>query len=369
MSCNCNSQNEQHSILCPENIRSSAAMCDDRFQSLPRSRRVRLIGADGKCLTEFPGESRGFVVYDGAGGAIVTNKPVVPIPYRRDFAKDPSSGAPILDANGEPIELTPPAVHSLIVADSDGGQFRYRGQAGVAQRLRWDGFNFRFIDEVFEDKEVFCGSGETADGEEAMLVPETINKIVNGVCTPVTCYRIARRAPSLQSLVDQRDAELQAAIDALQEKIEAISLDGLQSQAATYVEVAGVFIPHTSLANRQNIVNSWTMYHNPFNIVSLNSNNKRIIFEAEAHYTVQLSAQIRPAGSLGPSEMTVRPIINGTPEDQLRIQGFVRGGSAAPTISINFSRLFNQGDQLWFDAGMNSSAGGIQMKKVTIVKL
>lgn len=114
--------------------------CSDKFLSLPEAHRLNLVGvaAGSKCLSVLPRLKQGFVVNDGNGGAIVTNQPMVRVPYLRVLLYD-ESGQPIIAETGNPEEDNPPGVDSLLVSGECGLQWRYRGRAGYRQKLVWDG--------------------------------------------------------------------------------------------------------------------------------------------------------------------------------------------------------------------------------------
>lgn len=96
------------------------------------------VRSGSKCLNVFPRTKEGFVVNDGKGGAIVTNQPMVRIPYLRTLLYD-EFGQPIISETGQPEESQPPGVDSLVVSGACGLQWRLRGRKGYNQRLVWNG--------------------------------------------------------------------------------------------------------------------------------------------------------------------------------------------------------------------------------------
>jgi hypothetical protein len=167
--------------------------------------------------------------------------------------------------------------------------------------------------------------------------------------------------------VDERNAELQAAIDALQEQITTLVNNGFGSAPATFIEFDAKQIPATSLANRVNVANAYTEFHDPSDICEI-VNSNTIKFNTDGNYTVIFSCATGPAGSLGFSIMYIRPLINGVAFANLGVSNYVKGGTAAPSASINFSRFFTANDVLHFDAGMTASAGETRVKKITIIR-
>ena len=116
-------------------------ICDDRFMNLPPTVRMRLFGADGRCLYQFP-HSDGFVVSDERG-QFITNRPCIKMPFLKEFVRD-NAGNIILDSEGDPAESSVPQFDSFIVADECGCQSRVQGIAGLRQQIFWDSNGFIF---------------------------------------------------------------------------------------------------------------------------------------------------------------------------------------------------------------------------------
>jgi len=345
-------------------FRSGAELCDDRFQSLPRSKRIRLFGADGKCLREFPSEARGFLTYDGQGGGIVTTRPVVPIPYRKTYAKDPDTGALILDTNGQPVEVTPPPANSLLVADADGAQNRWQGQSGVAQVLRWNGSSFEFEDEVFVEKDVWCDVEQAEDGDEAILVPFQYNQIINGVCVEKTCFRLARKNPSLLSAFDAYREQTDALIADLTDRLDNFRTES-DMEVMTLVDVTQGQIPANSLSNRVNVVSgSWVLGHQSSGFASIQGGVVR--FEEEGTYSFHFLATI---GTSSTSFLYVRPNFNGAPNNNYEQAAFVRNAFTVSVISTAFSLDAAPGDTLFIEGGTTGSPVNIRLRKLLVTKI
>jgi len=116
-------------------------ICDDRFMNLPPTIRMRLFGADGKCLYQFP-HSEGFVVSDKRG-QFITNKPCIKMPFLKQYARD-AEGKIIKDSEGDPVEDGVPRFDSFIVSDACGCQNRVQGINGLRQAIFWDSNGFVF---------------------------------------------------------------------------------------------------------------------------------------------------------------------------------------------------------------------------------
>ena len=177
--------------------RAPNSFCDDRFECLPAKRRIRLLGADGRCLSEFP-EQAGFVVSVG-NEQEVTNQPAVPVPFLRDIQRD-GSGNPILGTDGRPLLATPPAFDAIYVTGPRNELYRLQGQPGALQRLFWKGNRWEVDADLQQEPNPAiseCHYPVIADDvtcfEDVALQACTIPKIVNGVCESTTGYRLARR--------------------------------------------------------------------------------------------------------------------------------------------------------------------------------
>ena len=141
----CAVKGQQQTTPCPNGV------CDERFQNLPPSKRVRILGASGNCLYQFPNHSNGFVMSDSRG-QFVTERPCVNIPFLKEYLRNPDTGAIITDGNGDPIEDATPPVNSIIGVDEGGCQNRIQGISGKRQRQIWDGEQFKFVDDIAQDE-------------------------------------------------------------------------------------------------------------------------------------------------------------------------------------------------------------------------
>lgn len=342
---------------------ASANLCDDRLAGLPKARRIRLVGADGRCLREFPAEAQGFTVYDGHGGAVVTNRPVVPIPYRKAYATDNVTGAPILDGNGQPIEVRPPAANSLLVADADGAQNRYQGQRDVRQRIEWDGYAWVMVDEDDADPQVFCNLPEEDSDVEIVGSPFLRSVIENGECVTQECLRLAQRSPSLKSKFEQYKELVDEELERLREELAAKG--DIDTGAASFYNNETITVPANSLGNRILIPTSWVTGYNGDNIVT--SSGGTFTVNKGGVFTVMFGCTF---GTTSTSRLFVIPRINGDFDTNgVTTSAFARTGQSVPQVAFSFSREFSPGDTVDFLGGMDGSLGNARHFSVSFTKV
>lgn len=89
------------------------------------------------------GNKQGFVLVDQYGNAVVSEQPIVNIPFLRDLVL--ADGMSTRNPDGSYVEQSPPPFDALLVTDGNGTQFRVRGQRGTQQRLSWDGCKYVFV--------------------------------------------------------------------------------------------------------------------------------------------------------------------------------------------------------------------------------
>ncbi len=160
-------------------------ICDDRFQNIPPANRIRLFGADGKCLYQFP-HADGVVMSDEQG-QFITNRPCLKLPFKKEFVRNPDTGAIILDQNGDPIEDEVPGFDSIIGVDPCGCQNRIQGVKDQRQKIIWDSNQFIFEAEAIRDNNPLLDPGDVPIVDQACngsmvatLVPTT--KEITGGC-------------------------------------------------------------------------------------------------------------------------------------------------------------------------------------------
>jgi len=131
------SQPDQTGGCCP------SSFCHPGLINLPERQRLNLVGVEqgSKCASTFRRGATGFIVNDGMGGSILTNQPMVPVPYLRNLILGPD-GKPLITSDGRQQEDVPPGVENLLVADACGKQWRYHGRPGFRSRLVWNGCSF-----------------------------------------------------------------------------------------------------------------------------------------------------------------------------------------------------------------------------------
>jgi len=175
-------------------------ICDSRYQYLDESKRITILGADGQCLKSLPKNKVGFVVHDGLGStergaAVLTQRPVVPIPYIKRYAKG-GDGSILLDECGNPTEDIPPGFDSFIISDPGGAQNRWQGTKNIPGRVWWNGQCFEFIADAAQNDDVLniiptdsvhCGV------RDLVAIVENTQKVVGGECVTATTTRYAYR--------------------------------------------------------------------------------------------------------------------------------------------------------------------------------
>lgn len=115
--------------------------CNDAFVDLPKIARMRLVGADDRCLQEFPPGSKGFVVFDGKGGAIVSIDPTYDLKELVTYLRD-GNGDVVFEGD-VPVRVTP-EVDYLVTEDENGKLKKFRGPQTGTGFLYWDGSKYVF---------------------------------------------------------------------------------------------------------------------------------------------------------------------------------------------------------------------------------
>ncbi len=182
-------------------------LCDPRYLTLDRTRRINILGADGKCIKTFCQDAKGFLVADGLGsphagkgGQLITNAPIVPIPYLKAFEKG-IDGSIVRDEGGNAVEALPPSFDSLLVSlDADGAQRRYQGMPNIEGELKWDGQKWYFISDAEQStsnaKDVEDTDSVHCRVSEVVTIDEDFEAVVGGKCVTITKRRFARRKKS-----------------------------------------------------------------------------------------------------------------------------------------------------------------------------
>lgn len=178
---------------CPSEI------CEDRYASMPKAKRIRLFGADGKCLKEFYPDQKGFVVGDCLpGGQIITPRPQMDgLPLVKRYQQSEFDGSYLVDDHGRPIEADPGAWHSMMVFDEGGWPNRMQGQAGVASRVKWNGCEYVHepIDPLEGDRliDFYKAPAGHCGVYEAVLIEETVEQVIDGRCQEVKVAKVGYR--------------------------------------------------------------------------------------------------------------------------------------------------------------------------------
>lgn len=136
------------SINCPSpDVPCYSNVCDEKFRTLPRVKRLELLGVSGKCLARIDTSQPGLLSVDPKGGVVVSNAPNIDLQQLVKYASN-ASGL-ILDKERNPIESTPPEFPYLIVQLEDGQWRKVRGRPGSIGLLMWDddGFHVKDVDE------------------------------------------------------------------------------------------------------------------------------------------------------------------------------------------------------------------------------
>ena len=170
-------------------------ICDPRFQDLPQATRVRLFGADGKCLYRLPAKQKGVVMSDEMG-EYITQRPCIELPYRQDYQMD-GNGQVLLDENGDPIQAPVPCFDSIVISDACGCQNRVKGLPGVIQDIEWNGEEFCFKEQTVRDNNPLIDPKDVPVIDtlcpaplHAVLIPTTQQIYVNGQQETVSGYKI-----------------------------------------------------------------------------------------------------------------------------------------------------------------------------------
>lgn len=177
---------------CPSQI------CDDRYVSMPKAKRLRLFGADGQCLKEFYPDQKGFVVGDGLpGGQTITKRPQMDMPFQKRYFPGEFDGGYLMDDHGRLVENDPGAWDAFIVTDKGGWPNRMQGQANVKSRILWDGCEY--VHEPIDplEGERMIDFHKAPDGHcgvyEAVLIEDTVERVIDGRCEEVKVAKIGYR--------------------------------------------------------------------------------------------------------------------------------------------------------------------------------
>lgn len=100
---------------------------------------MRLVGVEQgkKCLSVFERSKLGFVMSD-ASGQFITDQPTFSGPSLVRYLLN-ESGRPIVKVGGGYEEDIPPAADHMIVTDSCGRSWKWRGPTGARSLVAWDG--------------------------------------------------------------------------------------------------------------------------------------------------------------------------------------------------------------------------------------
>ena len=123
----------------PEVIAAPSQVCDCRFACLPYASRLKILGAsypNGECLM-YLGPGEGFVVQDGNGGAIITNKPCFDLAQWFEYVRG-VDGYPIIGGDGNPIIDNPPKFPFIWITDPDGCLRKVQGAPGRTSVIKWE---------------------------------------------------------------------------------------------------------------------------------------------------------------------------------------------------------------------------------------
>lgn len=353
---------------------SQSVIADERLLNLEQSSKMQLIGTEQGTLKRFPLVSRGVLVNLGDGkGWFPTIRPTIPMPYLRNFAKDATSGSIQYDNNNNPIEENP-TFHSLVTSNQDGDQNRVKGLDGVEGEFIWDGFQFIFRPSDNIDPHKFCNvarvdHADDKDPLEVIFYPETTNQVVNGFCTPVTCYRPVINKfplkPQFDAYVESTDQALEEYGDRL-DAIESAVGGGETATGAAFLTGENRSVAATSLANPQ-AIQTWSIINNPQNIVETSGTN--ITVKSNGTYSLTFNGQVSPAGSGGGSVIYCYVYINGSNVNSARGASYVGNAVAAPTISTVWAGNLTEGDSIQIMFAASSSASTAVLNRITILKL
>lgn len=129
-------------------------------------------------------------------GEYITQRPCVPIPFRKDYQVD-GNGQVLIDENGDPIQGPVPCFDSILVADECGCMNRVQGLPGKIQDIVWNGEIFCLTDQTIRDNNPLIDPDDVPIIDtlcpaplHAILVPTTQQIYVNGEQETVSGFKI-----------------------------------------------------------------------------------------------------------------------------------------------------------------------------------
>ena len=132
---------------------AGAAYCDPRFANLPSASHIKLMGASGECLANFPSGKCGLIFFNENGYAQVTSSPAQDLPALINWLADAGQADGLARQDGALIESIPPTFDHLMVMESPCPDDvcctkpewkKWRGPAGTAGYVLWNGTSFEF---------------------------------------------------------------------------------------------------------------------------------------------------------------------------------------------------------------------------------
>ena len=121
------------------------AWCNDAFVSLPKAKRIDVIGTNGKCMYKFDTSNPGMILSDGKGGFVFTDSPALDLPQLVGYVTE-ADGSIQVDQNRTAIEGDPPGFGYIMVQkDDDGEWMKLRGKPDTLSMIVWDGTEFKSI--------------------------------------------------------------------------------------------------------------------------------------------------------------------------------------------------------------------------------
>jgi len=130
------------SISCPPAPKPCyTTWCSENFRTLPKAKRIEVIGTAGDCIYKLDPGKPGLVATDGTGGFVVSNAPNIDLEQLVSYATGPNGL--LLDASKQPIEGDPPEFPYLIIQMENGDWRKVRGRPGSVGLVVWDDEGFR----------------------------------------------------------------------------------------------------------------------------------------------------------------------------------------------------------------------------------